>query len=105
MSKEEAFLMCNSNKFHNLGVATAEAPSPRSLCCVLGTSDISWSADLSDRERSSERYGGARPFKDLKTNKRTPKWRSSQCSEDKTGVMCSPFRVAVQRRAATFWTS
>jgi len=101
--------MCSGSSFNNFGTATENGQSILSFSLVLGTLRSSWSADLRDRLgvqgcRSSERYDGARPFRDLKV-KLILKWTGSQWSEAKIGEMCSNFLVSVKRCAAAFCTS
>ena len=100
--------------FQSVGAAAAKARPP--LVRLLGVKGVKRdiSADLKGLGgmygcTRSVRYSGARPFRDLKANKRTLKsilnLTGSQCSEARTGVMCSRRLVLVRRRAAAFWTS
>ena len=97
--------------FQSAGAAAAKARSPLVLFLVGRGVRRNRSADLKAltgvyASSRSERYRGARPFKHLKANKSTLKYIlnliGSQCSEARTGVMCSRRLVLVRRRAAAF---
>jgi len=65
----------NGKALHSVGAATAKARSPLVLRNDQGTSRTNWSADFRALEGPCtiirlEKYSGASPYRDLKTNKR-----------------------------------
>ncbi len=107
-----AVLMCTGKLFDKLGATTEKARSPLFFNLALGTSRSTWLGDLSALTgvwicESSDKLAGANPCKILKTiNKLLNsilKRTGSQCSEAKTGVMCSYFFVPVNQ-SISIWS-
>ena len=106
--------MWGGSPFQSFGATTAKARSPLRLHRDLGTDRINSSEDLSDLPglytcSRSDKYDGARLFKDLKTKINSLKsildLTGSQPREERTGDMCSNLRVPVRSLAAGFCTN
>ena len=96
MVRVGAVLTARGKAFHSLGAAAEKAWSPFSFNRVAGTFRTIWSVDLSvlvgwGRVMRSERYGGDRPCRALKVNRRILKLilnlTGSQWRDIRTGVM------------------